>query len=142
MRCLTELKKECMNRVSVPVCDICGEVKPKCLTIHHLDYHPDSITYNKFGNSDDERLKYYSHLLDEIKMRPDNFKVLCIGCHTQLEYLLSMSIPEARKWIYEEKLKGFLFEGKPNPYIKQLERVWIDTLKARGEYGVDEFFWS
>ena len=54
MRCLTELKKECMNRVSVPVCDICGEVKPKCLTIHHLNYHPDSITYNKFGNSDVE----------------------------------------------------------------------------------------
>ena len=54
-----------------------------------------------------------------------------------------MSIPEAQKWILEDKVKGFVLEGKPLPYIKQLENVWSDTLRARGELPrEDGIFWS
>jgi len=92
MRALTELKKECMGRI-IPdeysiCCYICYESRPKRLTIHHHCYGPQSVTYNQFENSDDGRLKYYAHLMDEIKNNINNFAVLCINCHNKLERLL------------------------------------------------------
>lgn len=86
MRALTELKKECIIRlVGYCQCFTCDENKPKRLLIHHHGYFPDSVVYNKFEESDDGRLKYYAHLLDEIKEREENFTVLCVECHNYLE---------------------------------------------------------
>lgn len=90
MKALTELKKECFNRVAGSFCFCCGDNKPRKLLLHHLSYNEKSVTYNKFPNTDDGRLKYYSCLLDEIKQQPDNFLVLCINCHDIIERLLKM----------------------------------------------------
>lgn len=98
MKALTELKKECINRIYEatnnfykPYCHSCYNGKVKNLILHHLEYTNNSIVYKNFENSDDGRLKYYSCLLDEIKEDPYNFTVLCGYCHTYLEELLGMT---------------------------------------------------
>jgi len=93
MRALIELKKECFERVGLPECFCCENQNTKQLVLHHLSYDKDSVTYNRFENSSDGRLKYYVMLLDEIKNKPDNFLVLCMDCHQVIERLLKM------KWI-------------------------------------------
>ncbi len=92
MKALIELKKECMSRLTITessiCCFVCKDIRAKRLCIHHFGYDKNSITYNKFENSNDGRLKYYSTLLDEIKNDPSNFITLCINCHTKLEQLV------------------------------------------------------
>ena len=99
MRALTELKKECFNRISGSYCFCCGHNKPKQLTLHHLSYSKNSITYNNFENSDDGRLKYYVCLLDEIKEDASNFIVVCMNCHNIIEDLLKMEWVDAYNWV-------------------------------------------
>lgn len=94
MRALTELKKESFSRVSDNIACLCGISSPKRLLIHHLSYTSESITYNKFENSDEGRLKYYANLLDEIKTDPTNFLILCFKCHKEVEKLLKMTFGE------------------------------------------------
>ena len=135
MRALTELKKECMGRVRYgnhsKDCFICFESRPKRLTIHHHCYDRHSITYNQFENSDDGRLKYYAHLMDEIKNDPDNFTVLCINCHSKLERLL--------KKFFDEKIRTVFL---PKNY--RLELIYETTIESRErkppQVGLDEFW--
>ena len=91
MRALDELKKECFRRIGHDICFCCGESKLKRLLAHHRSYTSKSVTYNKWGNSDDERLKYYSNLLDEINYDHGNFLIMCFNCHKQLEDLLLLA---------------------------------------------------
>jgi hypothetical protein len=105
LRALTELKKECFKHIGSNLsCFCCGESKLIRLLVHHLSYTSKSVTYNKWGNSDHERLKYYSNLLDEIKEDNDNFLVLCFNCHKRLEELLKMSYEDVLLLARQKKI--------------------------------------
>lgn len=88
MRALTELKKICFDLLEQYRCYCCLENKPRHLLLHHLIYNTDSVVYNQFENSDYGRLKYYANLIDEIKLYPNNFLVVCFNCHGVLEDIL------------------------------------------------------
>jgi hypothetical protein len=119
-----------MNRVSFPRCRCCANESPKQLLLHHLNYFSDSVTYDQFGNSDDERLKYYAYLLDEISAHENNFCVLCIQCHEIIEKLLKMTLEEAIDWIEQQKKLSINQFGDRIYYI---DYVWKRTLKARNQ---------
>lgn len=121
MKALIELKKECFNRISGSFCKCCYNENPRRLLIHHLSYTEKSITYNKFENSDDGRLKYYSNLLDEIKMDSENFVVLCFDCHQIIEKLLKMKWIDAYNYTQNDN-------GKYHCYYD----VWDMSYKKRG----------
>lgn len=111
MKALLELKKECFNRVGESVCFCCENINPKQLVLHHLSYTKNSVIYNKFENSDDGRLKYYSNLLDEIKQDPSNFLVLYIECHQVIEKLLKMKLYEASNWINDDNYANGMYDN-------------------------------
>jgi len=137
MRALTELKKECMKRVGFVYCFCCENNKPKQLTMHHLAYYPDSVVFDQFDNSDDGRLKYYSHLIDEIKKRASNFFVLCNRCHETVEMLLKMPVYDVSNYIIANQ--------RYSPRYSEIERVWSESLKSRRAIqagGLDSFFWQ
>ena len=120
MKALIELKKECFNRIAGCFCCCCYNKNPKQLVIHHLGYTEKSVTYNKFENSDDGRLQYYSKLLDEIKQDGSNFVVLCFECHQVIEKLLKMSWIDAYNYTQNNN-------GEYNMYYD----VWDKSYKKR-----------
>lgn len=120
MKALIELKIECFNRISGSFCSCCYNDNPKLLVIHHLSYRENSVTYNKFDNSDDGRLKYYSNLLDEIKSDYSNFVVLCFDCHQVIEKLLKMSWIDAYNYTQNNNGENDLY------YV-----VWDKSYKKR-----------
>ena len=137
LRALTELKKECMRRLGFKYCRCCYNSKPKQMTIHHLAYYPDSVVYDQYGNSDDERLKYYSYLLDEIKIREKNFWVMCNGCHQFLEKLLRMSFSDADHYFKYNRI----MQGMYKAYTTTIKARYPTTTEKKWT-GLDEFFWS
>lgn len=142
MKALIELKKECFNRISGSYCKCCYNENPKQLLIHHLSYTEKSITYNKFDNSDDGRLKYYSNLLDEIKMDINNFVVLCFDCHQIIEKLLKMEWIDAYNFcngnncefgLYEEVWKMSYDKRDKNNLLKNADDVYQKIQSKRSE---------
>ena len=121
MRSLNALKKYLMQKVGIPECFACGQTNMKMLTLHHHAYHNDSIIYDSYGNTDDERLKYYANLNDEVKQRPENFTVLCHTCHQIVEWLLTLPFHEAYNWI----------QAQNDERIPGIERCWEETREAR-----------
>ena len=105
MRALTELKKECFNRVSDNwiYCIVCDEERIKKLVLHHLSYTKNSVIYNQFENSDDGRLQYHSKLLDEIKKNKNNFVILCMNCHKIVESLIDKEIYEIQNVLHDHR---------------------------------------
>ena len=120
MNALIALKKECFNRIGGSFCSCCDNDNPSHLIIHHLSYSEKSITYNKFENSYDGRLKYYANLLDEIKFDYSNFVVLCFDCHQIIEKLLKMSWIDAYNYTQNNN-------GENNMYYD----VWNRSYKKR-----------
>jgi hypothetical protein len=116
MRALTELKKECMSRViSVTKrtsisCAICNENKPKRLLLHHYSYNNESVTYNQFENSDDGRLKYYSHIIDDVKKSPYNFEIFCVKCHNEVESQVSKTLKWGKHEVGGEEIQYFTYD--------------------------------
>lgn len=108
MRALTELKKECFKRIGSNIsCFCCGKDKYSSLLIHHLSYTEKSITYNKFENSDDGRLKYYANLLELIwpaPVRSATWKWKMIGMNSYK--------PKSKnqEHITPDKIYGMIFE--------------------------------
>ncbi len=119
MRALTELKKECFERIGVKICYCCYSKNPKQLIIHHLSYTKNSIIYNKFENNDDGRLKYYANLLDEIKINITNFLIFCINCHNKLEKLLRLSYNEVFNLAKNDKLSTNLIRAYNETCLKR-----------------------
>ncbi len=137
MRALTELKKECIKRLCRDhysydetclycrvECFICSESRIKRLVIHHKAYTENSVTYNKFENSDDGRLKYYVNLLDEIKVDITNFYPLCVNCHGIVETYIK------NDEIFENSNKNYEF--RMNYVIdRTIERQSLQSKKQR-----------
>ena len=121
MRALTELKKECMKRLDQYniECYICDEFRPKRLLLHHLSYYDNSVTYNQFRNDDVGRLQYYSSLIDEVEYHNDNFRILCINCHTIVEELIKLPTHERQNFLHDRP-RGLGFD-----------RICEDTINAK-----------
>lgn len=133
MRALTELKKECFKRIGSNIsCFCCGKDKYSNLLIHHLSYTEKSITYNKFENSDDGRLKYYANLLDEIKIDPDNFLTMCFNCHKELEELLRLYYDEVLLLARQRKIREMMI------MCYDLTRIKRNLNALEDSFGLDE----
>lgn len=88
---IEDVKQECAKFIGYNTCFVCGCVKSKRgMTVHHLEYIFNDITYKlpKYQpNNDNNKLKYYKDLLEEVKKTPERFMFLCNTHHQALERL-------------------------------------------------------
>lgn len=84
-----EVKLECAKVIGYNTCFVCGCTKSKKgMTVHHLWYIFDDVTYNKYQPPNDtNKLKYYTDLLVKVKEMPERFMFLCNTHHQALERL-------------------------------------------------------
>jgi hypothetical protein len=84
-----EVKQECAKLIGYNTCFVCGCKKSKRgMTVHHLWYIFDDITYDKYKpQNDSNKLKYYTDLLEKVKEDPTRFMFLCNTHHQALERL-------------------------------------------------------
>lgn len=93
---LADIKTHCIlwygDKIKCNYCDVDDIEK---LTIHHKNYFKDSIIHKEFNTIPiSNRIKYYSELLEEIMIRPDNFETLCNRCHELLHIHNKNKIPK------------------------------------------------
>lgn len=88
---IEEVKQECAKFIGYNTCFVCGCTKSKRgMTVHHLEYIFNDVTYKlpKYQpNNDNNKLKYYKDLLEEVKKTPERFMFLCNTHHQALERL-------------------------------------------------------
>jgi len=138
LRALTELKKECISRANWPVmCQLCWKRNPKQLILHHFWYSKNSVTYNQFENNDDGRLKYYAHLLDEIKKDPKNFIPLCVDCHTLIHELAKLPLHEYASRIHNLENEEYYRIVIQRTQVGQYPKVFNNDPD-----GLDSIFWG
>ncbi len=84
-----EVKQECAKHIGSNKCFVCQCLKSKKgMTVHHLEYVFDDVTYKKYQPPNDtNKLAYYTDLLEMVKDIPTRFMFLCNTHHQALERL-------------------------------------------------------
>ncbi len=100
-----EVKQECANLIGYNTCFVCGCKKSKKgMTVHHLEYVFDDVTYSKYPRNDSGKLEYYTALLEMVKDNPKRFMFLCNTHHQALERLNRYSSKILKKLLQALKL--------------------------------------
>lgn len=83
-----EIKLNCAKLIGTNKCYVCGCQKAKGgMTVHHLEYVFDDVTYSKYPRNDTGTLQYYTDLYKEVEINPKRFMFLCNKHHQALERL-------------------------------------------------------
>ena len=85
-------------------CYICGtQWSNKGMTIHHIWYINDDVTYDKFPKGLKGNTQYYEALEPLIKKNPKRFRMLCNTCHQTLERFLRFGDSKFKKLVTERQ---------------------------------------
>lgn len=83
-----EIKQNCAKLIGYDKCFVCGCKKARGgMTVHHLEYVFDDVTYKKYPRNDTGKLQYYIDLYKMVELNPKRFMFLCNKHHQALERL-------------------------------------------------------
>lgn len=84
-RTLVRVKQYVFDHFHNIKCSCCTEDETSRLVIHHLSYTRDSVKYTSFANNTTGRIQYYATLCNEVELNPNNLRIMCMDCHSELE---------------------------------------------------------
>ena len=83
------LKKKIGEKYFGGKCYLCGtQWSRKGMTVHHIWYIKNDVTYDQFPKGTKGSIQYYTQLTPLIKTNPKRFRLLCNTCHQTLERFL------------------------------------------------------